>query len=97
MSGSQHTPGPWGMIPALDGVNVWIVGRLQPQLLGGAVYRPEIGKVRATCGPIVTAAPELLALVIQYRDDLRHPPSAESIERRLELINQVIAKAEGRS
>lgn len=43
------------------------------------------------------AAPELLTLAIQYRDDMRRTPSEESRQRRLEAINAAIAKAEGRS
>jgi hypothetical protein len=46
---------------------------------------------------LIAAAPELLQLVAQYRDDLRRPPSPDSVERRLKAIDAVIAKAEGRS
>lgn len=38
---------------------------------------------------------ELLALVIQYRDDLRRPPTGDSLERRLSMVNAVLAKALG--
>ena len=41
------------------------------------------------------AAPDLLALAYQYRDDLRHPPSADSITRRLAAIDAVLAKVGG--
>ena len=41
------------------------------------------------------AAPDLLALAYQYRDDLRHPPSADSITRRLAAIDAVLAKVKG--
>lgn len=33
---------------------------------------------------------DLIALAIQYRDDMRHPPSAESRKRRLDWIETVI-------
>jgi len=36
---------------------------------------------------------DLLALALQYRDDLRHPPSADSITRRLAAIDAAIARA----
>jgi hypothetical protein len=36
---------------------------------------------------------ELLALVIQYRDDLRFPPTNDSKLRRIEAINAAIKKA----
>ncbi len=42
---------------------------------------------------LIAAAPELLALVIQYRDDLKHPPHGDSIYRRMEAIEAAIAKA----
>ena len=42
-----------------------------------------------------TAAPALLALAHQYRDDLRHPPTADSITRRLAAIDAVLAKVTG--
>jgi len=35
---------------------------------------------------------DLLALAHQYASDLRHPPSADSVERRLERIAAVLAK-----
>lgn len=41
------------------------------------------------------ASDELVALVIQYRDDLKYPPSRDSVERRVEAINDVLAKHRG--
>lgn len=38
---------------------------------------------------------DLLALAHQYRDDLRHPPTADSITRRLAAIDAVLAKVMG--
>ena len=40
-------------------------------------------------------ADELLALVIQYRDDLRRPPTGDSLQRRLDAVHAAIAKALG--
>ena len=37
----------------------------------------------------------LLELALQYRDDLKRPPSADSIERRLAAVNEAIARATG--
>lgn len=43
---------------------------------------------------LIQAAPDLLALAIQYRDDLRRPVTdSGSIERRLEAVDAAIAKA----
>jgi hypothetical protein len=33
----------------------------------------------------------LEALAIQYRDDLRHPPSGDSIDRRLVAVNTLLS------
>lgn len=40
-----------------------------------------------------TLVKELLAAVIQYRDDLRHPPDIDSRVRRLSMVNALITKA----
>ena len=42
---------------------------------------------------LIAAAPELLALAYQYRDDLHHPPTPGSRERRLSAIEAVLSKA----
>ena len=42
---------------------------------------------------LIAAAPDLLSLALQYRDDLRRPPSPDSRERRLAAIDAAIAKA----
>ena len=36
----------------------------------------------------------LEALAIQYRDDLRHPPSGDSLDRRLEAVNTLLSDSE---
>lgn len=38
---------------------------------------------------------KLLALALQYRDDLRYPPTADSITRRIAAIDAVLAKVTG--
>lgn len=35
---------------------------------------------------------ELIAALAQYRDDLRRPPNADSIERRVEMITNLISR-----
>lgn len=42
-----------------------------------------------------SVADDLLEAVIQYRDDLKRPPTGDSIERRLAMVNAAIAKANG--
>ena len=62
--------------------------------------RRIVASVNATAGISVQALEagciaELVALVIQYRDDLRRPPSPDSVERRLEAIAATLAKVKG--
>ena len=42
-----------------------------------------------------SVADDLLDAVIQYRDDLKRPPTGDSIERRLAMVNAAIRKATG--
>lgn len=44
---------------------------------------------------VANSTGDLLAAVIQYRDDLRRPPSADSVQRRLDWIEAIIAKNTG--
>lgn len=44
---------------------------------------------------LIASAPDLLEAVIQYRDDLKRPPTGDSLERRLAMVNAAIAKALG--
>ena len=39
---------------------------------------------------VIERIEELEALAIQYRDDLRHPPSGDSIDRRVEAVNTIL-------
>lgn len=42
-----------------------------------------------------SVADDLLEAVTQYRDDLKRPPTGDSIERRLAMVNAAITKANG--
>ncbi len=88
---AQPTPGPWRHMPLSDEV-------LGPR--GEAVCAPCDGYDEEQCAvdaKLLAAAPDLLALVYQYRDDMRHGVhGTESRARRLESIEVAIAKAEGR-
>lgn len=70
----------------------WIDGRITSE-----AYIAELERRSKARTSLISAAPDLLSLAYQYRDDLRHPPTQDSRERRLKAIEDVIAKAEGRS
>lgn len=44
---------------------------------------------------LMTSSKDLLELAYQYQSDLRHPLTADSVERRLERIAAVLAKVGG--
>ena len=84
-----HTAGPWIVGDMGDGETLW-VGRSQIQRAAVCSrFGPPANPI------LIAAAPDLLALAYQYRDDLRHPPTADSITRRLAAIDAVLAKVKG--
>ena len=88
----MHTPGPWRRGHMGDCENAWI-GPDYDQPLVAKVDRNDREEWEANAR-LIAAAPDLLALVIQYRDDLRRPPSLESVGRRLNAINETLAKVQ---
>lgn len=81
-----HTKGPWtsnGCGVSADGRSICIATP-NPAANDGSM---------ASNARLIAAAPDLLALAIQYRDDLKYPPSGDSIYRRMEAIDAAIAKA----
>ena len=106
-----HTAGPWrqGRLLMTASVRRWSPELIEQsdrdercRVFANFTERDE-GRSRefvASCGNeqdarLIAASPGLLALVHQYRDDLRHPPTADSITRRLAAIDAVLAKVGG--
>jgi len=95
-----HTPGPWQVIgshPSEGFDCFWIKGQPNPLMRGftkeiGCINGPQANAEVAADARLIAAAPELLSLAHQYASDLRHPPSADSVARRLERIAAVLAK-----
>jgi len=84
-----HTPGPWETAATDD--SLILKGRVKI----ASTYGVDGDIWGAANARLIAEAPNLLALVIQYRDDLRRPPSPDSVERRLQAVNAAIAKATG--
>ena len=93
---AQHTPGPWeAVIDRQRPTWVWVApADWHTRVCRVTLYAGEEEEQQANAR-LIAAAPDLLALVIQYRDDLRRPPSTESAGRRLQAVNAAIAKATG--
>lgn len=91
---AEHTIGPWRLNAGTETV-----------IMGGSQYaiaRAECGGMTGIKLPeaeanarLIAASPELLELAYQYVSDLRHPPTEDSRQRRIERAKQVIAKALG--
>lgn len=93
MSAPAHTPGPWKAVQRTcdrDFIIVYDEGNWL-----ATVWHDGDDEHTAADANLLAAAPDLLALAIQYRDDLRRPPSPDSVERRLRAINAAITKATG--
>jgi hypothetical protein len=102
---TAHTPGPWRVE---EGTTlVWgacnpddsttrgmgypiLECRITPS--GSWAKKPWADEGEANAH-LVAALPDLLALAYQYRNDLRHPPSDDSRDRRIAAIDAAIAKA----
>lgn len=111
MSEMKHTPGPWEVedqMGAEIGLSVVQAGlktyewefiamvcqsTAGDEIMGRQRFiSPDEQKANAN---LIAAAPDLLKIADQYKSDLLYPPSKDSIQRRLQLIEAVIAKAEG--
>ena len=105
---ARHTSGPWQSRDdyTTDGF-VTIIGNIDGEILHDGPsytydvicvcedeYGERLPNVAANVR-LIAAAPDLLEAVIQYRDDLKRPPTGDSIERRLAMVNAAIAKALG--
>lgn len=99
----EHTPGPWKASPFSSIVGCPISAQPDPKrntIVIGSVhgaaaedregYRAEV----EANARLISAAPEMLPLLYQYKDDLLHPVTdSGSRTRRLEAIDRVLSKA----
>ena len=84
-----HTSGSW------EAKGDWIYAHNGMTPVADCDVGARSRKERVADARLIAAAPDLLALALQYRDDLRHPPTADSITRRIAAIDAAIAKATG--
>jgi len=92
----KHTPAPWQTSLTDDTVVIHIGAdgvHYEVATIDGDYNEPDLWPVMEANARLIAAAPDLLALALQYRDDMRHPPSADSITRRLAAIDAAIARA----
>lgn len=90
---SAFTPGPWRLSAGSETTVFSHSGAVNvAEARCGGIGGPRVAEAEANARLIV-AAPDLLDALYQYRNDLRYPPAADSIERRLVMIENLIAKA----
>jgi hypothetical protein len=96
MSGkTPWTPAPWAWAPDLHPYSdQWT---LSPGVLiaDGRNGTPGGDEADQANARLIACAPEMAEMLWQYRNDLRHPPAPDSIERRLEAINALLSRIEG--
>ena len=107
---SKHTPAPWQAddflcdnehalriaMPDRNGVPTATIAFCEHNWNDCGQYDRRISWAEAEANArLIAASPTLLEAVIQYRDDLKRPPTGDSIERRLAMVNAAIAKANG--
>ncbi len=91
---SGFTKGPWEIVTG-DSV-IHVTGHGSPICATDSKrYYERFDATDEANALLIAAAPDLLEAVIQYRDDLKRPPTGDSIERRLAMVNAAIAKATG--
>lgn len=92
MDNVTHTPGPW--VVNEDGNRVESEREHGWANDGWIICKPD-GPDASANARLISAAPDLLKWLYQYRSDMLHPPSADSRQRRVQAIDKVIAKATG--
>lgn len=93
---AQHTAGPW-KVSHDDFAGHYDVSTFDAERGSEAIAQVLYVENRAggrgeADAHLIAAAPDLLELAYQYQSDLRHPPTADSVTRRLERIAAVLAK-----
>ena len=87
-----HTPGPWSLVefggPQISGPDGYAVCTMW-----GGLSADKLAGQDAANAHLIAAAPDLLDLAYQYRNDLQYPVAPDSRERRLKAIDVAIAKA----
>lgn len=92
MTAAKHTSGPWRVLKGKFGLQIHSDQHWIANIKCESCPAHEEGNAN-----VITSSPELLELARQYLSDMRHPPAPDSRERRISLIEKVIAKAEGRA
>jgi hypothetical protein len=92
MTAPKYTASPWRVLKGKYGLQIHSETHWIANMKCESCPAHEEGNAN-----VMAASPELLELARQYLNDMRHPPAPDSRERRVSLIEKVIAKAEGRA
>jgi len=95
-----HTPGPWSIFSQNYPANPKnkrgvLAAGINIQGDGPSTFVAYCDHLSVDDLQLMSAAPELLDLAIQYARDLIRPPAEDSRKRRLEQIERVLRKATG--
>ena len=87
------TPGPWEVELSEDGDVIgvsWDNATVAVRPYWSRLRDTEEADLRA-----IALVPELVMVLHQYRSDLRHPPQGDSVQRRLERVEKLLAQIAG--
>ena len=79
--------GPWAIIETPDYAEIHSEGIASPVALVG---------ISTTDARAIAEVPAMVMALRQYRDDMRHPPTADSRERRITMIEGLLSRIEGK-
>jgi len=86
---ARYTPGPWERFDREIHCRP-VEGSLAKLIVAKVAGDDDESEANAR---LIAAAPELLTALCQYRSDLLHPTAPDSRERRLAMIDALLAKA----
>jgi len=92
---TKHTPGPWS-VDYLDHNGQRVVRAEHIEVC--TCWHHSVGSIEKEMeanARLIAEAPAMLDALWQYRDDMRHPPAKDSRERRVEMIEAILARIGG--
>ena len=86
--------GPWHVGPVDDTVVTAFDGS-EIAAIDGDYNAPDTWPTMELHARAIAEVPAMVIALRQYRDDMRHPPTADSRERRIAMIEAILSRIDG--